>query len=548
MPRTTGNLEENARQISKSGIKWLLMLLACSALLMLATGCTMVGPDYVKPDAPVAGRWLDDQSPQIDSLKTEDIDWWQVFKDPILNQLIELAYQQNLDLQSAGIRILQARAQLGITVGAKYPQVQQALLSYERDQLSNNAAGTSPSADLNYDNYNIGLDAAWEVDIWGKFRRSVQSDVANLVASIASYDDVLVSLLAEVALNYVSVRTFEERLAVAQDNVKIQRRSLEITQARFEAGAVTELDVQQAKALLKDTESSIPRFQLGVRQSKNILAFLLSLLPGDVDSILGGSRPIPHAPPEVAVGMPAELLRRRPDIQLAELQLAAQSPRIGVAKSDLYPALQLFGNIGFGTSSSSTTANGGSGFSDWFNGSSLAYAAGAGVSWNIFNYGRIKNAVRLQDARFQQLVSDYENTVLLAYQEVENNMVGFLRKQVESGKLGESVDAYKRAVDLSLLQYREGLVDYQRVLDNQRNLTREQDLFVSSKGEIAQFLISMYKALGGGWQLRVGKDFVPENIKQQMAERTDWGKLLEPEATEVEYTPEELDQWRWPDW
>jgi NodT family efflux transporter outer membrane factor (OMF) lipoprotein len=508
----------------------------------------MVGPDYVKPDAPMANQWIDDQSPQIDSQQADDVDWWQVFNDPILNQLIDLAYQQNLDLQSAGIRILQARARLGITVGEKYPQVQQALLGYQRDQISSNAANTSPTADLNYDNYSAAFDATWEVDIWGKFRRSVQSDVANLVASIASYDDVLVSLLSEVALNYISVRTFEERLAVAQNNVEIQKRSLEITQARFEAGAVTELDVQQAKALLRDTESSIPRFELGVRQSKNILAFLLGLLPGDVDNILGAPKPIPAAPPEVAVGMPAELLRRRPDIRLAELQLAAQSPLIGVAKSELYPALQLFGTIGFNTSSSTTTATGGSGFSDWFNGNSLAYSAGAGVSWNIFNYGRIKNNVRLQDARFQQLISDYENTVLAAYQEVENNMVGFLRKQTETKFLGESVDAYKRSVDLSLLQYREGLVDYQRVLDNQRFLTQSQDLYVSAQGEIAQFLISMYKALGGGWQIRVGKDFVAEDIKTQMAERTDWGKLLNPEATEIEDTPEERDKWRWPDW
>jgi NodT family efflux transporter outer membrane factor (OMF) lipoprotein len=522
--------------------------MGCGIFLMIASGCTMVGPDFVKPDAPVAGRWLEDQSPQIDSKETEDVDWWQVFNDPILNQMIELAYQQNLDLQSAGIRILQARAQLGITVGEKYPQVQQALLNYERTQVSSNTAGTSSAADLNYDNYNLGFDATWEIDIWGKFRRSVQSDVANLVASIASYDDVLISLLSEVALNYVAVRTFEERLAVAKENVKIQQRSLDITQARFEAGAVTELDVQQAKALLKDTEASIPLFELGVRQSKNILAFLLAVMPGDVDSLLVGGSSIPTAPPEVAVGMPVELLRRRPDIQLAELQLAAQSPRIGVAKSELYPALTLFGTIGFGTSSSSTTANGGSGFSDWFNGNSLAYAAGAGVSWNIFNYGRIKNSVRLQDARFQQLVSDYENTVMRAYQEVENNMVGFLRKQVEAGYLGESVDAYKRSVELSMLQYREGLVDYQRVLDNQRFLTQQQDRYVTANGEIAQFLISMYKALGGGWQLRVGKDFVPENIKQQMAERTDWGQLLDPEAVKIENTPEEYDKWRRPDW
>ena len=226
----------------------------------------------------------------------------------------------------------------------------------------------------------------------------------------------------------------------------------------------------------------------------------------------------------------------------------ARPSLVDAGRAELFPALQLFGTIGYGTSSSKTTANNGSDFDNWFDGKSLTFSTGAGVSWNIFNYGRIKNSVRLQDARFQQLISDYENTVLKAYQEVENSMVSFLRKQIEAGHLYDSVEAYLRSVDISMLQYREGLVDYQRVLDNQRFLTAAQDRYVTVKGEIAQSLIAMYKALGGGWQLRTGKDFVPEYIKTQMAERTDWGQLLDPEATDIENTPEERDKWRWPDW
>jgi outer membrane protein TolC len=353
-----------------------------------------------------------------------------------------------------------------------------------------------------------------------------------------------------VARSYVLVRTLEQRLAIAKENVRIQERSLRIADARFEGGEVTELDVQQARALLGDTQALIPRLQSTLRQAKNGLSILLGKLPGEVDQILGEPKAIPTVPPEVGVGVPTELLRRRPDVRLAERQLAAQSSQIGVAKADLYPHFSLFGSIGVRASDAALTAAGGlsgSSFSELWDSDSIEFFAGPAFRWDVLNYGRIKNRVRVQDARFQQLAVSYQNTVLRAAQEVEDAMAAFLRTQEEADFLSNSVAAAARSVELSLIQYREGLVDYQRVLDTQRFLAQEQDLLTATTGSVALNLVAMYKALGGGWQIRAGKDFVPEETKAEMRERTGWGKLLEPER--VEPPPEEdRKKWLWPDW
>ncbi len=527
-----------------------LSLAGLISLALMISGCVMVGPDFVKPDAPVQKEWMEARDPEI---KTEALDykqWWSVFNDPVLNSLVEHAYQQNLPLQIAGIRILQARAQLGAVVGNLYPQLQQGRGAADYSSISENAPNTL-GADDSYWQYNAGFDAAWELDIWGKFRRAVESGVANLETAIASYDDVLVSLNAEVARTYILLRTFEERLEIARQNVKIQQRSLQIAEIRFKAGAVTELDVVQAKSLLRNTEASIPRFEAGVRQAKNALAVLMGKLPGEIDYMIGGAKLIPKAPSEVVVGIPAELLRRRPDIQLAEYQIATQTPLIGVSRAELFPAFQLFGSIGLATSTSKNTKAGGSSgssFSDLFDSNSLEFFGGPAFSWNLFNYGRIKNQVRTEDALLQQLIVNYEDTVLRAQQEVEDSLVGFLRKQQEAAFLLGSVKASQRSVDLSMLQYKEGLVDYQRVLDSQRFLTDQQDAWTATRGDVVLNLVAMYKALGGGWQVREGKDFVSKDNIEEMVKRTDWGDLIQPKEVETPATAEERQQWRWPDW
>ena len=495
-------------------------------------GCAMVGPDYVKPKTQEPQEWLESGDPKIESQDADFSKWWAVFNDPVLNELIQAAYQQNLPLQIAGLRIYEARAQLGIAFGFQYPQTQQGLGSATANQISKNAPNVA-QADRYYSVYDIGLDAAWELDVWGKFRRAVQTGVANLEASIADYDDILVSLTSEVARTYIALRTSEERLEVSRQNVEIQKRSLQIADVRFKAGAVTELDVTQARALLRSTEASIPGFETDLRQAKNALAILLGKLPGEIDAMLKGPGLIPEVPSEVAVGIPAELLRRRPDIRFAERTLAAQSAQIGFAKADLFPHFSLFGTLGFQTSDYTDNSS----FSDLFKRDSFTYSAGGGFNWDLFNYGRITNQVRVEDARFQELAVNYEDTVIRAAQEVEDAMVGFLKSQDAVFFLADAVKASKRSVDLSLIQYREGLVDYQRVLDTQRDLTTQQDNLVSTAGSVGQNLIAMYRALGGGWQIREGKDFVPEDIREEMIERTNWGGMMA--ADELEYPPSE---------
>jgi len=528
------------------GRLWLVLL---TVTALTVSGCAMVGPDFVTPQAQVEQEWLEANDPRIRTESDDYRQWWSVFNDPVLTTLIESAYRQNLPLQIAGLRIMEARALLGIATGNLYPQVQQGRGDMGYTRISENTANTAAGFDQRYWEASVGFDAAWELDVWGKFRRAIESGEANLAASVADYDDLLVTLTAEVARTYVVSRTLGARLAVARQNVGIQEKSLQIANVRFEAGAVTELDVQQAKALLTNTQALIPGLEASLRQAQNALAILLGKLPGEVDDMLHGPGSIPRYPPEVVVSVPAELLRRRPDVRLAEYQLATQSPLVGVAKAELYPAFELFGSIGLRSADSNLTAAGGSDFADLLNADSIEIFAGPGFRWNLFNYGRIKNKVRVEDARFQQLVVNYENTVLRAQQEVEDALIGFLKSQEQESFLRQSVAAAKRSVDLSMIQYREGLADYQRVLDSQRFLTDQQDQQVSISGQVVTNLIATYKALGGGWQIREGRQLVPADTLEEMRQRTDWGNLLAPEqALQLQIPPEERGRWRRPDW
>ena len=486
-------------------------------MTLLVIGCTTVGPDYVRPSADVAGQWIEVADPRIKPEPADHREWWTVFNDPVLNVLVDTAYKQNLTLRSAGIRILEARAQLGISVGLQYPQQQTATYSFQRVKLSESSSPVGvPALDTEFSSNIIGFDAGWELDFWGKFRRGLESANADLGASIANYDDVLVTLVAEVAAAYVQIRTFEERIRVARQNVKIQARSLQIADVRFRHGAVTEVDVQQARAILRNTEALIPDLKTGLRQAQNALSILLGMPPRDLQDVLGGPIPIPIVPPDVALGVPAELLRRRPDIQRAERLVAAQSARIGIAVSDLYPNISIAG--AFGWQANDVT--------DLFQSAGIVGAAGTSIVWPIFNYGRIRNNVRVHDARFQQLVVDYQNAVLKAAEEVENAIVAFLGSQDQVTSLTDSVQASKRWVDLSLIQYREGIVDFTPVLVAEDFLAGQQDLLAERTGTIALSLIATYKALGGGWQIRNGKDFVPQETKEEMQERTNWGDFL----------------------
>jgi NodT family efflux transporter outer membrane factor (OMF) lipoprotein len=516
------------------------------AAALLANGCTTLGPDFRTPEAQVEQQWLEANDAKVKTTEGNFRNWWTNFDDPILNSLVQKAYQQNLDLQVAGIRILEARAQLGIAVGSQYPQVQQGLGSLTYERLSRESPNFSPGIDNEYWTSAIGFDATWEIDFWGRFRRAIESADANLIASVASYDDFLVTLIAEVARTYVIIRTLQALIDVQLQNVKVQERSLEIARVRFENGAVTELDVQQATTLLRDTEATVPDLRRQLRQAQNALSILLGQPPENLEPVLG-VQPIPAAPASVAVGIPADLLRRRPDVRQAELQAAAQSAQIGVAVTDLYPRFSLFGNIGLVASDSGNQSMDILDFSD-----SWAFTGGPQFSWAILNYGRLKNNIRVQDARLQQFLVSYQNTVLEAAQEVEDGLVGFLRFQDQAGFLEDSVTAARRSVDLALIQYRDGAVDFQRVLDTQRELLNAQNRLVSSQGNVATSLVGTYKALGGGWEQRLGNDFVSESNRAQMRARTDWGELLAPEKVPetVELPPraEDIPLFNRPDW
>ena len=306
----------------------------------------------------------------------------------------------------------------------------------------------------------------------GRFRRTVESVDANLAATVATYDDVLVTLTGEVAGAYILLRTLEERLAVAESNVAIQQRSLEISEARNRNQLTTELDPQIARAFLRDTQATIPPLKAAIRQVKNVLCLLLGKTPGELDAQLGAGGTIPATPTEVTIGIPAELLRRRPDIRRAEHRAAAQSARIGIAKSELYPAFRLLGSIGYASES----------VSDLFESDSLRGLGLVGFRWNIFNYGRIQNLVRVEDARFQQLVVNYQNTVLKAAREVEDATISFVSAQEEAALFEDGAKASARAVELSLIQYREGTSDFTRVLDAQRFLLLQQDGLTRARG------------------------------------------------------------------
>ncbi len=498
------------------------------ALLLLSSGCTL-GPNFVRPKAKVETQWLEARDAHLKSEAPDLKEWWKVFDDPILNELIETAYRQNLDLQVAGLRIYEARARMGVAIGYQYPQEQSIGGSATANQISEHAPNSAQS-DKYYQDYETSFDASWELDFWGRFRRGVESSTAELYAAIAQYDDALVSLTAEVARTYVAIRTYEQRLRFAHQNVKAQEEALRLAKARFEEGVTTRLDVTQAASLLKQTESLIPKLEMRLRQAKNAMAVLLGVTPAEVQEILNRPGPIPTAPDEVVVGIPAELLRRRPDIRAAEYKAAAQCARIGIAKSELFPRFSLGGFIGFETSEKgSLLSNNNAHFSDLLTSSSINYLFGPFIRFPIFNYGRLKNKVRIEDARYQQAIANYQNTVLKAAQEAEDAMIGFLRSQREAELLAQSVEHYRESMRIALLQYRAGDTSYQRVVDIQRDLTREEDRLATTKGAIATNLIAIYKALGGGWQIRFGHSFVPEETLDEMRGRTDWGDLLNNE-------------------
>src|SRR6516165_918328 len=378
-----------------------------AALLLPCAGC-MVGPDFTSPSAPVAAKWLEAGNPSVDTRNQEYRDWWKVFHDPVLSRLIETAYNQNLTLVSAGTQVLEARAQLGVAIGEFYPQVQQGhgTATYIRPSHADTTIFPS-GVNHNFWRDTLGLTVNWELDFWGKFRRAIESADAAYLSSVANYDFVLVTLLGDVATTYIGIRTLQTQIEIAQENIVKQKKALAIATAKFQGGTATKLDVYQAENVLGQTESTIPQLTIQLNQGFNALAVLLGMSPQPMDPLLRGSNGIPVPPKTVAVGIPADLVRRRPDIRATELAAMAQSAQIGMAEANLYPAFSLTGVFG----TSAATANQGK-LKRVFEGRGITFAFGPAFQWNILNYGQITNQVRVEDASLQTLLVDYQNAVL----------------------------------------------------------------------------------------------------------------------------------------
>jgi NodT family efflux transporter outer membrane factor (OMF) lipoprotein len=451
-----------------------------------------VGPEYQRPVAPLAKQWIDANDSAVSAARAAQGDsdqWWCVFNDPILTGLIADAAKQNVDLRTACWRMVEARTQRDIVAGSLFPQTQQLNAAYQRRAISETQRNVFRQQRF-FDQFDVGATLAWELDFWGGFRRAVESADATFEASVENYHGALILLLANVAGTYAQIRTLDEQLDAARRNVAIEQGSLEIAKDRFRNGVTTQLDVEQATSILDQTQAAIPLLEISRRQAANQLCVLLGHPPADIEKRLGGRRAIPLPPPQVVIGIPADLLCRRPDIRSAERAAAAQSAQIGVADANLYPHISINGTIGFQSSN----------FSQLFDQHSLAGNVGPSFQWNVLNYGRLANNVKLQDAKFQELAYQYQSTVLAAEQEAENALTAFLKSQVRVTYVVQGVDATKRSVDLALAQYQEGTVGFDRVYVLEQTLAQLEDQAASSQGAVAQNLILLYRALGGGWQ------------------------------------------------
>ncbi|HUT29541.1 MAG TPA: TolC family protein [Sedimentisphaerales bacterium] len=476
-----------------------IVLLVTTVLVILApAGCAPVGPNYVPPDISVPATW---HTQLKQGLVLEDMDphiltsWWTTLNDSALSGLIERAVAGNLDLKKAQARILEARARRGIAKAGMFPTLN--FSGADTWTRSRKAAGPGETSELysgHFDQlYSTDFDSGWEIDIFGGVRRSVEAAEADIQANQEDLHDVLVSLLAEVALNYVEVRTFQARLTAVESNLDAQNETYQLTLWRYQAGLSDELAVQQARYNLESTRSQIPALHTGLEEAMNRIAVLLGEQPGTVHEELEESEPIPVASTKTAVGVPAEVIRRRPDVRRAERELAAQTARVGVTTADLYPKFNLSGSIGVEALSFNKLASNLSSSDSW------ALSGGPRIGWAVFDAGAIRQNIKVQSALQEQALIQYESTMLGALEDVENALTSYVNEQSRMDNLRQATEAAQTAVELAQHEYQAGLTDFSNVLDAQRSLLSFQDQLAQSKGNVTSNLIRLYKALGGGW-------------------------------------------------
>ncbi|MBC8105388.1 MAG: efflux transporter outer membrane subunit [Anaerolineae bacterium] len=467
--------------------------MATTAILGAAmiAGCS-VGPDYKPPQPKLPESYGATTQP---TSWIELRQWWTTFNDKTLDSLIDRAAVANLDLKLAAARIREARAARGVVNADFYPSVD-GTGSFRRSRDSQTAfnngndAGDFGGSQVERNLFEVGFDSTWEIDVFGGVRRSVEAANADIQVSIEDQRDVLVTLLGDVARNYVELRGRQRRLAITRANLKSQQETLELTRARFNAGMVGELDFARSKALADTTAAQLPLIQQNVKESIHRLSVLIGREPSALLQELGTEGPIPVSVSELPVGMPSDLLRRRPDIRRAERQLAAQSARIGVATADLFPRFSLTGSLGLQSEE----------FKDLGNSESIFFNYGPGFRWNLFNAGKFRSNIAVQNAREEQQLVLYEQTVLNSLEEVENALTAFQLEQNRRTSLQSSVEANRRAVTLANDLYSRGLTDYLAVQETQRNLLSAEDQLALSEQAVSSNLVALYKALGGGWE------------------------------------------------
>ena len=499
-----------------------------AAVLGLLSGCITLGPDFEEPDVTWLQDWQTDLYGQVAS-ESERVEadlsfWWQVFDDPVLTDLVAQARQTSPSMQLAGLAVLQSRAAAGIVDATRYPQVQQVTGSAASVTSGETGSGESDS----FGDYGLSFGIGWELDFWGKFRRSIESADAAFFASIANQQNVQVLLASQVANFYYGYLSTKRRIEIARQNAEIQKRSYEITEELFNSGQESELDLQQAKTQYLSTLSSIPTLEITLVTTKNGLAALLGRPPGEVPELDNVPEDLPLVEPQLLTDIPANLLVRRPDIRAGAWAVAAQSAQIGVAQADYYPAIDLVGSLGLsGDTLSSDSTN---------------LVVGSAFTWNIFDYGLIGNNVRLQDARLQQSIVNYQNSVLQAAAEIDDAAINVVKTHERKEILIQTVAAANRSLDIARTRYREGYADFQRVLDAQRTLFSQTEKELDNRAKHVTAIVSLYKALGGGWLEMSVDELVSENVREQMRSRTKWGDLLDaPLPTGVERPVEKTD-------
>lgn len=479
------------------------MRLVLCILLCLLSSC-MVGPRYSRPCLPIQLEWTHAPADKEDFAFDDDPQWWSIFEDETLSKLIHYAYHQNRELEISGIQVYQAYSSLAITYGNFFPQIQQFQATHTRDRISETAA-VNPGV-TTFNNYLVDFFFTWELDLWGKFRHGIAASKADVCGAIYTYRDVFRSLAGTIGRLYMQIIGYNEKIKYLEQNVKIQERTVRIVRSKHTLGQTTALDLEQAISVYENTKGTLEQQVLQKKLAENFLCTLLGVAPFEVKDCYEIPNHVPEAPPHPEVGIPLNIIRSRPDIRAAEQLSIAQSHIVGIAVSEMLPAFSLEGFFGWESAIRD----------ELFDPSSQRSRFGQNLLWDIFNYGRLSNNVRFQNAKLQELLVNYQNIVILACREVEDSMASYVQNKKIIDHFERSVNATQRTVDISMIQYEYGSVDFLNVLTAQENLVAQQITLVDAKVDHVNDYIDIQVSLGKGWEFTECKDYVSPCMKKRI--------------------------------